>query len=411
MYLGLANRLTRMQSETPAFALDLLRGSLDSRVSFSRASGATDIIGGVLTSFATDAPRISAANGLLIEGSRTNQALNSSIAATTACTLTTGQTDPAGGSGAVLLTEDTSASGHQASTGNNIVYSNGTTYVASAFFKKGSCDKVQMFLSSSVVGSGDCYANFDLTNGTVTASGASVSLAALQALGNGWYRCSMRFTTTGGVTHTLAFCTLQTGSEVRAPSFVGTSRSYYLYGAQVEAGAFLSSYIPTTSSAATRAADICTGPVGWVNESEGTLWVEATPGGIDPGAATSPRLVCLTNSGVTSYHELRRLASSSAAQGSTVVAGTAQATMGATAWNNAVTAKAALGWRNNDEAFCFAGGTAATDTATPGGMPTGLTVLRLGANSPTGGFFFGHLRGLRGWTRRLSDSQIKAVTQ
>ena len=419
MYLGLANRLTWVQSETPALALDLLRGSLDSRVSFSRASSATDIISGVLTSFTTDTPRISAVNGLLIEGSRTNSLRNGNAGGALVGTVGSGGALPTNWyvSAANNLTTEVLASGTRSGfnyvrlrisgTPNNSYYTflfDSNTQIAaaqnevwtgSAYLALTSGSMTNISVINAVVREADSGGTaLGSTNGAFPAlSGSFVrgsSIRTLASASTGRCNAGISFGLTAGQAVDITL-------EVAAP--------------QLELGAFASSYIPTSSGSATRAADLCTGPVGWVNTAEGTLWVEATTGGIDAAAVTSPRLVCLTNSGVTSYHEIRRLASSSAAQGSTVVTGTAQATMGAAVWNNAVTAKAALGWRNNDEAFCFAGGTVATDTATPNGMPTGLTVLRLGANSPTGGFFFGYLRSLRGWTRRLSDTQIKAVTQ
>lgn len=91
--------------------------------------------------------------------------------------------------------------------------------------------------------------------------------------------------------------------------------------AQHEFGYGMTSYIPTTSAAATRAADLCTLSVGsWLNETEGTVWVDAMPADSDPAAATSPRVVNL--SGGTSYHEIRRNAADAVAQAGTTTSGT-----------------------------------------------------------------------------------------
>jgi hypothetical protein len=84
MFLGLASRITRLAGDSPSLALDLARSSLDGRLSFSRASGATDVIDGVLTTYATDAPRCSASNGLLIEEARTNSLRNAAGGGSTA---------------------------------------------------------------------------------------------------------------------------------------------------------------------------------------------------------------------------------------------------------------------------------------------------------------------------------------
>ena len=78
-----------------ALNLDLLSGSLDSRVTFTRASGATRFnASGVLETVATNVPRFDydpvtlAPRGLLIEGARTNLVLNSATLATQNVTVT-----------------------------------------------------------------------------------------------------------------------------------------------------------------------------------------------------------------------------------------------------------------------------------------------------------------------------------
>jgi hypothetical protein len=55
-----------------------------------------------------------------------------------------------------------------------------------------------------------------------------------------------------------------------------TARDIYLWGAQVEAGSYATSYIPTTSSSATRVADACskTGISSLIGQTEGTLFAE-----------------------------------------------------------------------------------------------------------------------------------------
>ena len=410
---GMIGGLLSSAATTLVLDLNFLSSSLPAGLTFSRASAATDIVSGALIHYAIDAARISVANGLRVEGSRTNQARNNNAVAT-AGTLTGSQTDPSGNSLATLFTEDTNISAHQVGYGNTISYVNGTTYTASAFFKKGTCDKVQIGISATVVTSSTAYANFDLTLGTVTANGASVTSTRIQALSGGWYRCSITFTATGTASHTVVFSTLETGLEVRrAPSFNGTSRTYTFFGAQVEAAPFSSSYIPTTTAAVTRSPDVVVGPVSWINETEGTICVSATSAVNDTTAATSPRLVCLRDSGGTVYHELRRLSADKAAQGSTKNAGVIQSTMGsaaATLWPDYTAASAAMTWKNNDQSFCYNNGTVITDTNTPDGMPTGLTNMDIGANSPTTGFFFGYIRGIRGWNRKLTDAELRSVT-
>jgi hypothetical protein len=53
----------------------------------------------------------------------------------------------------------------------------------------------------------------------------------------------------------------------------------YIYGAQLEAGAYATSYIPTLGAAVTRGLDACskTGISSLIGQTEGTLFVETKP--------------------------------------------------------------------------------------------------------------------------------------
>lgn len=404
MYLGLGNRLTRGQSEMPALTLELMRSSLDSRLVFSRASAGTDIINGVVTNFPVDVPRVSAANGLLIEPQTTNMCLNSSnIGGTTwnsfGCTVT---------QNAAIAPDGTLTATRILTTGTRggcyaalVTSSSGTTYTSSAFFKweSGSTTLRLVVGGGGDFGSGsDRYVDFNGQTGAFVGKSSEVFAYSIQTLANGWFRVSGTFTATSS------------GSPSPVTTYGESSGiSFLAWGATREVGYAPSSYIKTTTASATRAADICTGPIDWLNEAEGTLYVNAVPLSLDPTLATSPRAVCLHDGAGTSYHEIRRLASDASAQGAVTKSGLNQATLGAISWTAGVAAKAALAWKNNDVSFCFAGGGVATDTSTPEGMPAGITTLRLGANGPANGFWNGYLRSVRCWRRRLPDDLLRGI--
>lgn len=122
------------------------------------------------------------------------------------------------------------------------------------------------------------YANFNLTTGLVAATGADVVSASMTPVGGGWCRCSISLST--GAATVCRFLIVPAASSGWNEAFAGDGTSgIYIWGAQLEAGAFATSYIPTGSSQVTRAADSASMTGGnfssWYRADEGTLYGEA----------------------------------------------------------------------------------------------------------------------------------------
>jgi hypothetical protein len=98
------------------------------------------------------------------------------------------------------------------------------------------------------------YVFFDLINGVVGNIAASYT-ASISAVGNGWYRCSVTRTETAG----LRYAEIGLASADNTISYTGNGVSgIYIWGAQLEANSYPTSYIKTVASQVTRAADTVT---------------------------------------------------------------------------------------------------------------------------------------------------------
>lgn len=392
----------------PVVDLDLLASSLPGSITFTRASVATDIISGVVTSFSSGQARISTTNGLLIEPARTNLVLNTSVTAANSTTLTAGQADPAGGTAAYLHTATAGTTGQQWNTGaSTISYVNGTTYTVSVFLKAGTADRVQIFMTSTAVTNG--YANYYLNgSGSVSATGAGAANAAIDSIGGGWYRAYFTFTATGGTTNTLAFTQLVTGSEGRAASTAGGSKTIVFYGAQVEAGAFLTSFIPTTSASVARAADVAYVDLA-STLTESTWYVKGTAPNVVAAQANFTALEGYNTGAANNSDALRRPSTGSGnINGRVITSNVTQADMATGVVAQLATFKAALVAKDNDFSSVLNGGTVQTDA---GGTAPTLNRVGIGMNSTSTNQWSGYLHAVKVWNYRQTDAYIQVLTQ
>jgi hypothetical protein len=118
---------------------------------------------------------------------------------------------------------------------------------------------------------------YDLINGTVTFT-ASGYTGFISEVGNGWYRLGY-VRTYDATTVQIGFRPQPTAQANNAiATFTGDGTSGALvWGAQLEAGTYATSYIPTLGAAVTRGADaaVKTGISSLIGQTEGTIYLEA----------------------------------------------------------------------------------------------------------------------------------------
>lgn len=281
------------------------------------------------------------------------------------------------------------------------------TYTYTVYMKAGEFNSGFLFMSNAAT-SASARASFDLSAGiasaTVTVSAFTNASASMTPVGNGWYRCSLTATSD---TATDLRCDVFPTDTV-ATQGNGTS-GIYIWGAQLEAGAFATSYIPTVASQVTRTADAATVTGAnfsrWYNQTSGTFLVEWRQGGSE-----AVQIAASVNDG-TANNIMSVLNDNSSAAGVTPGAavtngGVAQANLTGAAITAGSTNKTALAYALNDFAYSQNGAAALTDTS--GTIPT-VDRLDIG-NRVSALFTNGHIRRIKYYPARLSNAQIQALT-
>jgi hypothetical protein len=243
---------------------------------------------------------------------------------------------------------------------------------------------------------------FDVLNGVVgtAQSGATTSI---QNVGNGWFRCVCSWTafTVGAPVIWIAVA----GADNQSGGFTANGTDgIFLWGAQLEAGAFATSYIPTIASTVTRSADVATitGSLfsQWYNQPAGSFIVVADSPGVS-GAAN----ITTVDDG-TLNERIRILTDVLDPKVIVTDGGVTQANIDAGAITALQPFNMSAAYALNDIAACLNGGTVGTDTSAT--LPT-VTILRAGADS-AGNYLNGHIRSIRYVPVRAADFQLQQVT-
>jgi hypothetical protein len=220
-------------------------------------------------------PRLDYSNGscpsILVEPQRTNLALRSeefndaTWVKTNASITANSTTSPSGVVDADKVVENQLSAIHAVSASISLsVGANTLSIYAKADGRNWLCLGLLGTLNSQVW--------FNLSTGTIGTI-QSAATASITNVGNGWYRCSITVTVIAGF-NTPAFFLSNADNTI---SYTGNGTSgIFLWGAQLEAGSYSTSYIPTTSASVTRNADAIskTGISSLIGQTEGTLFLD-----------------------------------------------------------------------------------------------------------------------------------------
>jgi hypothetical protein len=415
--------MTATERVLPRLALDFTTGALDPRVTVARAlntatrvnsSGLIEIINANLPRFDYD-PVTLAPKGLLIEESRTNlmlqsQAIDQSPWAVSQLN-TTGTpayidvaASPDGTQNADKLIPNTVSTQHYAQQA--ITLADNTVYALTVYAKASELIAIRLSLGTKAGAFPGAY--FNLSTGVVTNEVSSPVSTSITPVGNGWYRCTVVANSgTGGTAPQLRIWAI---SGVNTISFAGNdSDGVLVWGAQVEAGAFATSYIPTLASQVTRNADVVsmtgTNFSDWYNASEGTfsgtaqiaqltgtfpIWFSANDGTLDNFLScyafnpSSPNMVCISQVGAVQQY--------------LGVPGPVT-----------VNTKTNVSFAYKSSSLASAMNATGLQSAVSGTIPT---VDRLTLGSSTSNFFLnGHLQKINYWPQRLTNNEVQAFSK
>ena len=345
--------------------------------------------------------------GLLIEESRTNLLLYSS------------QFDDASWSKSASVTvtanQVVSPNGTLDADQLNIVGNGGTTQIyKSITVANATAHTMSLYVKYYSGANGDFLFSMgsDTTRGirvTVSASlltisevGANVTASGFQSVGNGWFRIYFTVTSTS------------TSFEynIYRPAAYGGSgtNSFFIWGAQLEVGAFATSYIPTVASQVTRAADAAsmtgTNFSTWFNNGEGMFYSE---GQLNYNPIGGGGAEWFSASDGTQSNKIAPYFSSGSGIlfSNIVTSGVEQANTGATVISANVNFKYASVYKVNDFASVVNSGTASTDAS--GVIPYRLSQLVIGDGSSVGNRSR-YYKKLAYYPIRVTNAQLQALT-
>jgi hypothetical protein len=356
---------------------------------FIRASTATFVgSDGLIQSAAVNAARFDhdpvtlACKGLLIEEARTNLLARSEELGNAYWTISNAS-----------ISENNQTSPNGSLTADTITVSAGTP----SLYRAVACTASTLYTFSFYIKIGTLtpsdfkFAVRDDTNGVFIAENIVPNITPVTT---GWRRVTYTFTTPVG-------CVLVRPYLMRY-SYLSAG-TIYLWGAQLEAGSFATSYIPTVASSVVRSADLCsiTGAdfSGFYNQSEGTLFANIQSTGT--GDRRPVAFDIGNNSQAYWFYSsttLNRYAQANGPLGSFNINGTIPS----------APLRYAGTIKDGDYSLALNGSIVGSSSATLGRTDT---AMRIGCGAGGGAqLLCGHISSVRYFKKRLPNAKLQAIT-
>jgi hypothetical protein len=405
----------------PSLLLDFANAKqLDPRITFTRTSTATYVgADGLIKTAGIGQPRFDhdpitgESLGLLIEESRTNTQTNSqpqsgSFTGGDAVLTYNTSTAPNGETEACRIARDGTDTNNSSWRATRSITFNANTMVLSCW-AKGQNGNNYFVWSFQNLGGAIVRAGFLLTGdgGTqIITNGNGGHTLQIEKYPDGWYRCIIIGNTQSSGTTTQFLYTASVYGE--HASAIGGST--LVWGFQLEAGSFPTSYIPTSGSSATRAKDdaLITGGSfeSWINKNEGTWLIDFRNLGSGSGLLS----ISATGGSVHERYMMLNIAADGIFSAAVVDGGVLQTNESIlfTPTQTAQFTKAIFAVKDNDFAITANGLTPVTDTS--GTVYNSPTQLRFaygdGSSTP-----YAHFKTCIYYPKRLTNAQLQTLTK
>ena len=393
---------------------------------FSRSSSATRIAkNGLITTVAANVPRLQypmidgevvGCPSLILEPQSTNivtysQSLTESIYGTSnAVILDNNVISPDGALNASSIT-DSNGGGTNVTQIYlpNLSVDTSSQYTYSIFAKKKGLNYISLRLEQfTTPTNSDCF--FDLENGSVVSVATGYDSAKIENYGNGWYRCSVTFTTdVADTSGNLVVRLSEDGINTASVPQDGTS-SVYLWGWSCEKQSYPTSYIKSNSgSTTTRSAETCNGAgdSATFNDSEGVLMVE---GSFLSKKSSPNRRIAISDGTAANRILIQNVGSiSNRLQFYTIVNNVTSTDVAIDVSDITSFNKIAFKYKENDFSVWINGFEVLTDTS---GItfPNG-TLTELAFDGGDGGSdFYGNTKQLQYYNSALTDSELEKIS-